>query len=481
MYHKNIVLTGLSLLLLCGGSLSPISVLAHENTSLTTTSIETTITASETTTSSNATLPTTEMPISTTSSLLAPSSSEQTSHPTTVITTTPSTEETTAQTEAAQGAVTIYRLYNPRNGEHLYTADANEKNVLFQKHGWGYEGEAWYAPNKGKDSLPVYRLYNAGLQNHLYTIDTNEVRVLTTKHGWTKDNGGRPVFYSGGKANIYRVYNPKLRGLHHWTTDQNEYRVLPKHGWKQEGIKLQALHVGVPIKTQFSDGLPSGNHTIANIPAHYAIEVDVSLKGKGTGYHAKLTMNTPTSAVSFGMQYDSAARAPHTGKTSFMVENIGHNYAGGQSYQWTNLYSRNPGNTYRLMLAVQRDGSFTGYINGAKVISGRNAALANQVLAPRVEGAARKTGDSIQANFSNIKIKTNGTYSAGRVWTGTPRFNIQNGLTTKLNGQKVPYNASGDRPITSVTISGTLTGLPASADWDTAGYFDKVSGLVQFY
>lgn len=482
MQKKTDLLTRLTLVLFCGLTLSPLSTLAQENTSLTTTTIENTTTTSEETTSSISTVPTTEVTHTTTSAPLIPSTSSKTLNPTTsTLTATPTTEETTAQSEAAQGAVTIYRLYNPQNGEHLYTADANEKNVLFQKHGWGYEGEAWYAPTKGKDSLPVYRLYNAGLQNHLYTIDTNEVHVLTTKHGWKKDNGGQPVFYSGGKANIYRVYNPKLRGLHHWTTDQNEYRVLPKHGWYQEGIKLKALRVGVPIKTLFSDGLPSGTHTIANTPAHYTIEADVSLKGRGTGYHAKLTMNTPTAAISFGMQFDSAARAPHTGKTSFMVENIGHNYAGGQSYQWTNLYSRNPGNTYRLMLAVQRDGSFAGYINGAKVISGRNAALANQVLAPRVEGAARKTGDSIQANFSNIKIRLNGSYSASKVWTGTPRFNIQNGLTTTLNGQKVPNNASGDRSVTSVSISGTLTGLPASADWDTAGYFDKVSGLVQFY
>ena len=65
--------------------------------------------------------------------------------------------------------VTIYRLYNPISGEHLYTRDANEKNVLSSKHGWKYEGVGWYAPTSGK---PVYRLYNPGLANHLYTTDT---------------------------------------------------------------------------------------------------------------------------------------------------------------------------------------------------------------------------------------------------------------------------------------------------------------------
>lgn len=134
--------------------------------------------------------------------------------------------------------VTIYRLYNPISGEHLYTRDANEKNVLSSKHGWKYEGVGWYAPTSGK---PVYRLYNPGLANHLYTTDTNEVNVLTSKYGWVKDNGGQPVFYSGGDVDIYRVYNYGLKGMHHLTTDRNEYNTLPKYGWKQEGVSFKAL------------------------------------------------------------------------------------------------------------------------------------------------------------------------------------------------------------------------------------------------
>ncbi|HFI0394172.1 TPA: excalibur calcium-binding domain-containing protein [Streptococcus suis] len=142
----------------------------------------------------------------------------------------------------------IYRLYNRQNGEHLYTTDANEKDVLYNQHGWGYEGIGWNAPDTG---TPVYRLYNAGLQNHLYTSDTNEVAVLTAKHGWTSDNNGQPVFYSGGTVPIYRVYNFKLRGLHHWTTDLNEYNVLPSHGWSQEGVKFYATSLGQQITTQY--------------------------------------------------------------------------------------------------------------------------------------------------------------------------------------------------------------------------------------
>jgi hypothetical protein len=84
-------------------------------------------------------------------------------------------------------------------------------------------------------------LYNPILRNHLYTTDTNEVNVLTSQYGWVKDNDGKPLFYSGGSTPIYRVYNAGLSGMHHMTTDYNEYLTLPLYDWEQEGIKLYAV------------------------------------------------------------------------------------------------------------------------------------------------------------------------------------------------------------------------------------------------
>lgn len=64
----------------------------------------------------------------------------------------------------------------------------NERDTLVAKHGWQYEGIAWYSDNDKK--APVYRAYNAGLQSgsHNYTGDAYEQRVLTTQRGW-KDEG----------------------------------------------------------------------------------------------------------------------------------------------------------------------------------------------------------------------------------------------------------------------------------------------------
>ena len=155
----------------------------------------------------------------------------------------------TVQAKAADTTVPIYRLYNPDNGEHLYTTDANETRVLYHEHNWGYEGIAWYAPNG--TGTPVYRLYNPVLCNHLYTTDTNEVRVLTTTTEWVSDNNGQPVFYSDGSIPVYRVYNRELQGMHHLTTDKNEYDTLPIHGWTQEGVSLYARTIGSPIITRY--------------------------------------------------------------------------------------------------------------------------------------------------------------------------------------------------------------------------------------
>lgn len=142
----------------------------------------------------------------------------------------------------------VYRLYNANNGEHLYTTDANEKEVLYKQQNWGYEGIGWYTATSG---TPVYRLYQPGLGNHLYTTDKNEVNTLCSKYGWKKDNNGKPLFYSSGSTPIYRVYNKAQSGMHHLTTDKNEYNTLPKYRWKKEGVAMYATRLGQQQTTAY--------------------------------------------------------------------------------------------------------------------------------------------------------------------------------------------------------------------------------------
>lgn len=205
----------------------------------------------------------------------------------------------------------VYRLYNPRNGEHLYTTDANERDVLFFNRGWGYEGDGWVAPDQG---TPVYRLYNRGLQNHLYTSDLNEVNVLTSRHGWTKDNNGKPVFYSGGETNIYRVYNPKLRGLHHWTTDANEYNVLPRHGWRQEGVKFKGTAIGKQIRTQYFD--PNADIIAGNLGNSEWL----FLRSDDAAWVAEDALNDPSSEFHQYQDYEVVELKTSNGATFYSVD-----------------------------------------------------------------------------------------------------------------------------------------------------------------
>ena len=142
----------------------------------------------------------------------------------------------------------VYRMYNPKNGEHLYTTDAYEVGVIYEKHGWGKEGIGWYTANSGK---PVYRLYNPKFDNHLYTSDRNEMNIITEHQGWVFDFNRKPVMYSKGDIPIYRLYNPSLNDQHHLTTDKNEYDTIPKWGWRQEGVAMKAAKIGIPEITNY--------------------------------------------------------------------------------------------------------------------------------------------------------------------------------------------------------------------------------------
>ncbi len=136
----------------------------------------------------------------------------------------------------------MYRLYNQWSGEHLYTADANERDALAEL-GWTKEGEGWIAPTKS--SAPVYRLYNPYVPagDHHYTTDRNEYDELG-KIGWHKEGIG---WYSDDDKGVelYRLYNPyATTGTHHYTEDENERDALVKIGWRYEGTAWYGVDAG---------------------------------------------------------------------------------------------------------------------------------------------------------------------------------------------------------------------------------------------
>ncbi|GBG96016.1 hypothetical protein [Lactococcus termiticola] len=135
----------------------------------------------------------------------------------------------------------IYRLYNAKNGEHLYTNSFWEAYVNGTQHGWSYEGVSWKAPKSGD---AVHRLYNPGLGLHMYSSSSYEISVISHQ-GW-KDEG--VAFYSQNKASgavpIYRLYNPN--GQHLYSSSAWEKTVLSTQGWRYEGVAYYAYPAGIP-------------------------------------------------------------------------------------------------------------------------------------------------------------------------------------------------------------------------------------------
>ena len=133
---------------------------------------------------------------------------------------------------ALDSYVSMYRLYNPYSGEHLYTESASERDNLVSL-GWNYEGLGWNAPTSGSE---VYRLYNPYSSDHHYTMSRDEYNSLVSV-GWVGEN---VCWHSAPKSTgvpIYRQFNPYAWiGTHNYTTSTEERDHLVSLGWVDEGV-----------------------------------------------------------------------------------------------------------------------------------------------------------------------------------------------------------------------------------------------------
>ncbi len=204
--------------------------------------------------------------------------------------------------------------------------------------------------------------------------------------------------------------------------------------------------------------------TISTEDPYLAVEADVKLTGKGSGYHAKLVLAAPKSAVSLGIQYDAFARAPYTGKTMILVENVYSNNHGGQRYYRPKNISIKPGKTCHLMITLSESGYINTYYNYHKIASYRNKNLAHTKVWPRVEGCARLKNDKVNAEFKNIRVKSD-------IFDELDDFRaVKIDVSPRIHSRILSKS--------HVIISGILTGIKRNKDWDSA--YDRVSGTVQY-
>lgn len=136
----------------------------------------------------------------------------------------------------------------------------------------------------GKSALAdtgLYRLYHPGLQIHLYTKDSNEYTVLG-RSGWKQE--GQAWITSDDQGDIvYRMYNPALR-VHLYTKDSNEYNILASRGWKQEGLAFQS-HGAIPIYRLYNPSIK--RHLYTKDSNEYKVLANRGWKQEGVAFYAE--------------------------------------------------------------------------------------------------------------------------------------------------------------------------------------------------
>ena len=316
----------------------------------------------------------------------------------------------TPQVNAESSGVSMYRLYNPNSGEHFYTASANERDVLKQA-GWTYEGIGWTAPASGN---PVYRLYNANAGDHHYTMNEGEKNALVAV-GWKYEGIGWYSDPAQGAA-LYRQYNPNAKaGSHNYTTSKAENDALVKLGWQAEGIGWYGLK-GSTAEEEKPEPTPepaANTVTIEEDPAYVSVEANVTLKKtNATGAHAKLVIATDNGTgkvASFGIQYEeniSSVYSQFPGNIVFLSENVENNaaVAGTDGKTYTYIKAAAFDTTYKLRLSWQKsDNTLHYYVNDVEIRREKTSFAAPFTMG--VEGSVAHNGDTIDATFTDIKIK----------------------------------------------------------------------------
>ncbi|MBO1307049.1 hypothetical protein JZO70_12805 [Enterococcus sp. 669A] len=159
-------------------------------------------------------------------------------------------------------AQTMHRMYNPNSGEHFYTANGIEKDILVRA-GWNYEGTGWTAPDTGPN---VYRMYNANAGDHHYTMNPAEKDMLV-RVGWNYEGVGWKTDDYNGVA-LHRLYDPNAKaGSHHYTTNAGERDSLATIGWRKEGLGWYGMNpnqkFNVKIVHKGSDGKTLNQETVS--------------------------------------------------------------------------------------------------------------------------------------------------------------------------------------------------------------------------
>jgi cell wall-associated NlpC family hydrolase len=285
------------------------------------------------------------------------------------------TQAPTAEPEASTGIAdkaNVYRLFNPVNGEHLYTKDRREALIIASEQGWQWEGVGFTASSTTGQA--VWRLYERTSGMHLWTTDANEKRVLLGRGGWN-DEG--TAWYGAGPYRLVRLYDPGT-GQHLYTRDSHEVSVLTsERGWKLEaGAGTWATGSATDYVPQEAQWLDSSSWGIKD--GRYWIQSDGSLAksryvspSEGTGYSHSVYVSPSGAMVDRVMQVDD---------NHVMVGKKDGTLLTGNGFVWTaefsedharHLYYIENGNRVRIGVFTQGGNQYFGLLDkGYELASG---------------------------------------------------------------------------------------------------------------
>lgn len=141
--------------------------------------------------------------------------------------------------------VTLYRLYNPNDGDHYYTPRRAEAENL-RNVGWIQEkAEYKVVAADAAFGADVYSVYNPNTGEHLLTDSEIEAAALE-RAGWNWDNNKEAVFKApqGATKAVYRVYNPNTNGPAHHYAGLAETSILVGKGWQWDNNANAMFYFG---------------------------------------------------------------------------------------------------------------------------------------------------------------------------------------------------------------------------------------------
>ncbi|MFE1645643.1 metallophosphoesterase [Microbacterium sp. P01] len=184
-----------------------------------------------------------------------------------------------AATQAAEGAVPVYRFYSTTFRGHFYTIDPTERDkvVTEMARDWTYEGARFFAyTSQVPGTVPLYRFWSASLRGHFYTAEKSErdFVVATWPSTWTEEGVAYYVYPAGSPvANtnaVYRFWGPGV--AHHFYTASTAERDVVRSRWpsewsyESERFRVPAGPAATPAAAPTSPQDGDGRFTIATYP-----------------------------------------------------------------------------------------------------------------------------------------------------------------------------------------------------------------------